>query len=146
MMSSNYRDNFSCLVAKILFQYYSLTLFIAWILPCSLFELCSGDAEVFFTFFLFSLAFHFFWKCSFCTSSLCCFQEWLYPKVKTVLQFFTAKTTSVWRECSVNWQYTDTPITAKQIESQELRQLKERQRETSRRAEAIFASAFTVWR
>lgn len=63
-------------------------------------------------------------------------QRW---KLRDVL--FTAKIASVWGENqSVNQQYTDTAITAMVIKSQGLHQLKNRQRETSRRAEPIFVS------
>lgn len=93
------------------------------------------------------LAFHVFQKCSFCTSTLCCFQECLYPKVKTEgCTYHSKDSLCLGRDRSVNQQYTDTAITAMVIKSQGLHQLKNRQRETSRRAESIFVSAFTVWR
>lgn len=62
------------------------------------------------------LAFHVFQKCSFCTSTLCCFQECLYPKVKTEGYTFHSKDCLCrGRDQSVNQQYTDTAITAMRI-------------------------------
>lgn len=93
------------------------------------------------------LAFHVFQKCSFCTSTLCSFQECLYPKVKTEgCAFHSKNCLCLGRDQSVNQQYSHTAITAMVIISQGLHQLKNRQRKTSRRAEPIFVSAFTVWR
>lgn len=91
------------------------------------------------------LAFHVFQKCSFCTSTFGCFQKCLYPKVKTEGCAFQSKDClCLGRDQSVNQQYTDTAITAMVIKSQGLHQLKNRQRETSRRAEPIFIFAFAV--
>lgn len=92
-------------------------------------------------------AFHLFQKYSFCTNTLCYFQGWLYPKVKTegcATVFHHKDCFCLGQEHSVNWQYTDTAITAMVIKNRELRQLKKRQREAIRRAEPIYVSAFTV--
>lgn len=93
------------------------------------------------------LVFRVFQKHSFHTSTLCGFQECLYPKVKTEgCAFHSKNCLCVGRDQSVNQQNAHTAITTMVIKSQGLHQVKNRQRETSRRAEPIFVSAFAVWR
>lgn len=132
-----------------IFQYYSSSFFIAWILPCSWFKLCSGDAKVFF------LVFHLLWKCScLCKHSLllvvaiCKGENWglccnLDCSLQTVC---AAKTTSVWgrewcesavyRHCSIS--STDGKLGA----ALALQKAKGSQKKSW----TYFLSVFIVWR
>lgn len=48
------------------------------------------------------------------------------------------------RECGVDRRYADIAITVMLVKNQELHRLKKGQRESSRRAEPIFVSAFAI--
>lgn len=126
MISFIYRNNFLWLVAKILFQYYSVSLFNAWILLCSWSELCSGDAEVFLLLPPSPLHFICFGIVLSVQAPLLLLAIWLYPKVKTegcATVFHSKDCLCLGRECSVNWQCTGIVIIAMLIKNQELHQL-----------------------